>query len=133
METISHSWCLRPEVVPIEDEGHPERRCERREDGGHSQPQVVLEGELHRVRSRRTACLESLVWVWTSKVLDSPGIREDSGNHNEDDECLNPQEVKEFRGLVARANYLAQDRSDIQFATKEACRCRNQRDAAGRN
>ena len=46
----------------------------------------------------------------TSKGLDTPSIREGSGNHNEDDECLNPQEVKEFRGLVARANYLAQDR-----------------------
>ena len=58
-----------------------------------------------------------------SKGLDTPSIREDSGNHNEDDECLNPQEVKEFRGLAARANYLAQDRPDIQFATKEVCRC----------
>ena len=34
---------------------------------------MSLEGGLHRVRSRRTACSES-----------------------EDDECLNPQEVKEF-------------------------------------
>ena len=59
----------------------------------------------------------------TSKGLDAPSIRKDSGNHNEDDECLNPQEVKEFRGLVARANHLTQDRPDIQFATKEACRC----------
>ncbi len=28
----------------------------------------------------------------------------------------------EYRALVARANYLAQDRPDIQFATKEICR-----------
>ena len=59
----------------------------------------------------------------TSTGLDTPSIREDSGNHNEDDECLNPQDVKEFRGLVATANYSAQDPPDIQFATKEVCRC----------
>ena len=59
----------------------------------------------------------------TSKGLNTPSIWDDSGNHNEDDECLNPQEVKKFRGLVARANNLAQDRPDIQFATKEACKC----------
>ena len=64
----------------------------------------------------------SVDWKVRQKGLDTPSIREDSGNHNEDDECLNPQEVKQFRGLVARANYLAQDRPDIQFA-KEVCRC----------
>ena len=85
------------------------------EDGGHSQPQVCLEGELHRVRSRRTACSESLV---RCGLESTSSVREDSGNHNEDDECLNPHEVKEFRGLVTRASYLAQDRP-IQFATKE--------------
>ena len=57
--------------------------------------------------------------VWSGCGLESTSsFREDSGNHNQDDECLNPHEVKEFRGLVARASYLAQDRT-IQFATKE--------------
>ena len=58
-----------------------------------------------------------------SKGLDTPSIREGSGNHNEDDEYLNPQEAKEFRGLAARANYLAQDWREIQLATKEVFRC----------
>ena len=30
--------------------------------------------------------------------------------------------AKNFRGLAARANYIAQDRFDLQFAAKEACR-----------
>ena len=30
--------------------------------------------------------------------------------------------MTKFRGLAARANYLGQDRPDIQFATKEVCR-----------
>ena len=35
---------------------------------------------------------------------------------------LNEKESKKYRELAARANYLAQDRMDIQFATKEICR-----------
>ena len=31
-------------------------------------------------------------------------------------------EATQYRGLTARMNYLGQDRSDIQFATKELCR-----------
>ena len=31
-------------------------------------------------------------------------------------------EVKRYQALVARANYLAQDRSDIQFSVKELAR-----------
>ena len=35
---------------------------------------------------------------------------------------LSPAEATSFRALSARANYLAQDRPDISFATKELCR-----------
>ena len=35
---------------------------------------------------------------------------------------LNPRSASLYRGMVARANYLAQDRSDIRFAVKELCR-----------
>ena len=35
---------------------------------------------------------------------------------------LDPEEATAFRALSARANYLAQDRPDIAFATKELCR-----------
>ena len=35
---------------------------------------------------------------------------------------LDPEEATAFRALFARANYLAQDRPDIAFATKELCR-----------
>ena len=40
-----------------------------------------------------------------------------------DDELLEGEEVTKFRGLAARANYLGLDRCDIQYATKEVCRC----------
>ena len=35
---------------------------------------------------------------------------------------LNPEEATLFRALSARASYLAQDRPDIAFGTKELCR-----------
>ena len=40
----------------------------------------------------------------------------------EDDEELSKDEAKDFRRVAATANYLASDRPDIQFATKEICR-----------
>ena len=51
---------------------------------------------------------------------DIPGER--LAYEEEDDEPLPPHEHKKYQALVARANYLAQDRSDIQFAVKELAR-----------
>ena len=35
---------------------------------------------------------------------------------------MTPKEASMFRGIVARVNFLAQDRSDLQFASKECSR-----------
>ena len=35
---------------------------------------------------------------------------------------LNPEEATGYRAISARGNYLAQDRGDISYATKELCR-----------
>ena len=59
-----------------------------------------------------------------SKGLHKPCVKETVGEV-EDDETnspLSPKEATEFRALAARANYLAMDRPDVQFAVKEACR-----------
>ena len=40
----------------------------------------------------------------------------------EEKELLAPKQSKEYRALAARANYLAPDRADIQYAVKEICR-----------
>ena len=37
--------------------------------------------------------------------------------------ALGPEAATAFRAMAARANYLALDRPDISFATKELCRC----------
>ena len=35
---------------------------------------------------------------------------------------INPAEATGYRAISARGNYLAQDRADISYATKELCR-----------
>jgi hypothetical protein len=51
----------------------------------------------------------------TSKVVQTPGTKEVTGEAKD-------FEPTKYRMFVARANYLAQDRVDIQFAVKELCR-----------
>ena len=55
-----------------------------------------------------------------SKSVGSPMVKEAEGG--EDEEELEMQEASRVRGLIARANYLAQDRMDLQFTTKELSR-----------
>ena len=50
----------------------------------------------------------------------TPGIKQDISEDTEPK--LDPEQATRYRALVARANYLAQDRPDIQYATKELCR-----------
>ena len=49
----------------------------------------------------------------------TPGTKED---RKQVDEKLKNVQAWMFRSVVARANYLAQDRPDIRYATKELCR-----------
>eukprot|EP00969_Alexandrium_andersonii_P341930 15114427-Alexandrium_andersonii.AAC.1 len=56
-----------------------------------------------------------------SKGVVTPGVgttQEEEG----DDEELDQEEATRYRALAARANYLAQDRPDIQYSTKALCR-----------
>ena len=54
------------------------------------------------------------------KPVSTPGCRRDPTL--EDETELAPRDSTTYRALVARGNYLAQDRSDIAFAVKELCR-----------
>ena len=56
-----------------------------------------------------------------SKPVSTPGI-EDNEEQQEDEQELSQWEVREYRGVAARGNYLGADRPDVQFAVKEACR-----------
>ena len=56
-----------------------------------------------------------------SNSVATPGIRA-AFSEVEQDEPLRPELHTAFRGSAARANYLAMDRIDCQFASKEICR-----------
>ena len=49
--------------------------------------------------------------------ISTPGIKVKTDEDS--DELLNPSQASMYRGMVARANFLASDRVDIQFAVKE--------------
>ena len=51
----------------------------------------------------------------------TPGVKV-SSEDDKQNQPLTQQQATQYRAMVARANYLAQDRSDIQFAVKELCR-----------
>ena len=55
------------------------------------------------------------------KSTATPGLKP-SVDVLKDDSLLSSDAHTIFRALAARANYLAQDRIDLQFAAKEACR-----------
>ena len=56
-----------------------------------------------------------------SKGLDLPIVKDAGVEETDLDGLLDKQEATRFRAVAARANYLALDRPDIQYATKEIC------------
>ena len=56
-----------------------------------------------------------------AKVLGTPGVKATSAQVAEDSE-LPQDKLGPFRAVAARANYLASDRPETQYAAKEACR-----------
>jgi len=57
-----------------------------------------------------------------AKAVQTPGEEERPWLEEAGRVELDPKEASQFRALAARANYLALDRPDIQYATKEVCR-----------
>lgn len=66
---------------------------------------IVQKLNLVQAKGVQTPCEDDKVW-----------------QEEENAELLKEQDSRAFRELAARANYLAQDRPDIQYATKEICR-----------
>ena len=57
-----------------------------------------------------------------SKGLSALGNLDNDPDNSDDGVELSGQDVTRFRGLATRLNYLAMDRSDIQFYSNEICR-----------
>ena len=56
------------------------------------------------------------------KAMITPAIAKNKNELNVGIEELSPKQTSLHRAMVARANYLAQDRTDIRFAVKELSR-----------
>ena len=54
--------------------------------------------------------------------MKTAGVKPSVSEATVEEEQLDATEVRSFRSGAARANYLAMDRSDFSFATKELCR-----------
>ena len=82
---------------------------------------VTQEGWEIEADPRHAELLVEQMGLEKGKAIATPGA--DGGEPQQDDEmALETHEVREYRGLAARGNYLGADRPDIQFAVKEACR-----------
>ena len=68
---------------------------------------------------RHSEILISELGLSSSSPVVTPGVKDAQGCT---DTPLSPSEATRFCALVARANYLAMDRCDIQFAVKELSR-----------
>ena len=69
----------------------------------------------------RSSILEAFDLTEESKGITVPAEPEAISKEDEEEE-LDAEETRTFRSLAARANYLGQDRPDIQYSTKEVCR-----------
>ena len=97
------------------------------------------DGLTYEADQRHAEILVKELELENAKPVTTPGAREDvikashvvinASNEPENDleddkagDLLDKAEVSRFRGLAARANFLSQDRADIQYATKEISR-----------
>ena len=82
--------------------------------------EITYEADPEHVRK----LVEGIGLLADSNGLEKPAVKEaveDVGDPHWNEE-LDPGDARLFRALAARANYLSQDRADIQYAAKEACR-----------
>ena len=79
------------------------------------------DGLYYELDPRHAEIIVNEMGVASSASVVTPGVKMFSVPE-EDDPLFSPSESTEFRRIVARANFLSQDRMDIQYAVKEAAR-----------
>ena len=70
---------------------------------------------------RHAELIIQMMGVERGKAVTTPGEEEPSWKVEENERPLEAKETTMYRMVAARANYLASDRADIQYATKECC------------
>ena len=71
---------------------------------------------------RHAELITKAMGLTDAKAVKTPGEDEPHWKLEDNERLLSPAEASQYRALAARANYLALDRLDIQYATKECCR-----------
>ena len=83
---------------------------------------ITEEGWEYEADQRHGELIVATLNMSEAKGVTSPGEDPKPWREEEEAELLGPAQAKEYRTLAARANYLALDRPDIQYAVKECCR-----------
>ena len=83
---------------------------------------VTKEGWEYEADQRHGEVIVESLKLTEANEVSSPGEDAKPWEEEEDAQKLDESMAKGYRTLGARANYLAMDRPDIQFATKEICR-----------
>ncbi len=83
---------------------------------------VTRDGWEYEPDQRRAELIIKGLKLEDAKGVLTPCEEAQQWREEEDKQELVAAEMRDFRGIAARANYLAMDRADIQFATKEVCR-----------
>ncbi len=83
---------------------------------------VTEEGWEYEADQRHGEMIVNTLNLQEAKGVSSPGEEDKPWRLEEESRKLEGELATEFRALAARANYLALDRADIQYATKEVCR-----------
>ena len=71
---------------------------------------------------RHAELIVKALCLTNAKPVKTPGEDEKKTEEEENEKLLTKVDAKEYRGVTARANYLGQDRMDIQYAVKELSR-----------
>ena len=83
---------------------------------------VTPQGWQYEADQRHADIIVKSMKMEECKPVSTAGEETKDWQENEDNEPLPRHQEKEYRALAARANYLANDRIDIQYVTKEICR-----------
>ena len=83
---------------------------------------VTSDGWEYEPDQRHIDMLIESLGLGQAKSVSSPGEEEKKWEAEENEQLLEPDKAKHFRGHAARLNYLAPDRPDIAYSVKELCR-----------
>ena len=96
----------------------PEAKDDKRIEILNRVVEWVADGITYEGDPRHAIALIKGMGVEQGKGVAAPGVKSKDDDEEGDDEELGRNEANEFRSLAARANFLAQDRVDIQYSVK---------------